>query len=183
MERESAQITDEWLVLSAQAGDREALRSLVRRWQPKLLAHAGSVVGERDAALDVVQESWISILRSLHRLSDPAAFRGWAYRIVHARSVDRIRSDQRQRKAMDDLQMAHAGIGQTGTDARATWPTLAETISALDGDQKLLLRMYYLERMSVREIAAATETPEGTVKYRLFQIRKRIREQFEGDKQ
>lgn len=182
MDREPEQIADEWLVLSAQSGSATAMEALVRRWQPRLLAHARQVTGRTDVASDVVQEAWLAIMRSLEKLRDPAAFRSWAYRIVHARAVDWVRKNKRQRDVLEDqapdeipapLESQHA----TG-DKR---PALAAAIEKLAAKQRVLLRMFYLERMRVREISAALGMPVGTVKYQLFQLRQQLKSLMEGE--
>lgn len=182
MNREPEQIADEWLVLSAQSGSTTAMEALVRRWQPKLLAHARQVTGRTDVASDVVQEAWLAIMRSLEQLRDPAAFRSWAYRIVHARAVDWVRKNKRQRdlhgdQPPEEIPQKDATDSSTG-DQR---PALAAAIEKLEAKPRLLLRMFYLERMRVREISAALGMPAGTVKYQLFQLRQQLKSLMEGE--
>src|SRR3546814_6816228 len=62
--------SDLYLVASAQAGSREALDQLVRRWQPRLAAHALRLTGERDLAMDAVQLAWGAIVKGIARLED-----------------------------------------------------------------------------------------------------------------
>ena len=56
-------VHDEWLVLRCQSGDAEALAELVARWQPRLVRHAARLTGRKDAANDVVQVTWMAIIR------------------------------------------------------------------------------------------------------------------------
>jgi RNA polymerase sigma-70 factor (ECF subfamily) len=183
MGRDLQQITDEWLVLAARGGSSAALEALVRRWQPKLLAHACQVTGRRDAACDVVQEAWLSILRSLDRLRDPAAFRSWAYRIVHARAVDWVRHDKRRRDASKKQILEYQQVERTSArESAEDRQALVAAMEKLQPDEKLLLRMYYLDRMRIVEIAAVLEIPSGTVKYRLYQIRKTLKSIIEGER-
>jgi len=98
MRRDAARILDEYLVASARAGDRAAFSQLAERWQPKLLAHAYRIMGDREAARDIVQDGWGDIVKGVHRLNDVATFPAWAYRIISRRAADAIRRLQRQRK-------------------------------------------------------------------------------------
>ncbi|MCA9067850.1 MAG: sigma-70 family RNA polymerase sigma factor [Planctomycetaceae bacterium] len=182
MDREPEQIADEWLVLSAQGGSSAAMEALVKRWQPKLLAHARQVTGHRDAARDVVQESWLTILKTLDQLRDPAAFRGWVYRIVHGRAVDWVRRTKRQRDAIQKQAKEPIQTEDTPTEDLADErQALAEAMKHLTPEEKLLLRMYYLERMRIKEIATSLQLPEGTIKYRLFELRKNLKTLVEGE--
>ncbi len=82
MVRSLESIHDELLVLRCQSGETEAMEELIGNWQPRLWRHAKRLTGRRDAAWDVLQETLLAIVRSLHRLDDPALFRTWAYRIA-----------------------------------------------------------------------------------------------------
>lgn len=182
MGRDLEQITDEWLVISAQAGSHAAIEELVARWQPKLLVHARHVTGRTDVASDVVQEAWLSMLAAINRLQDPAAFRGWAYRIVHARAVDWVRKNRRDREAMQEIGNDRSSES-TDDDSNTVEQSeqLASAIRSLAPEKKLLLRMYYQDQMRVHEIAQALDLPAGTLKYRLFQLREQLKSFIQGE--
>lgn len=96
-------VYDSFLAASARLGDRRALSRLAERWQPKLLAHARRLTGERDLAADVTQQAWIEIIRCIPGLNDSDAFAAWAYRIVTHRCARAIGKRQRQRKGLAAL--------------------------------------------------------------------------------
>jgi DNA-directed RNA polymerase specialized sigma24 family protein len=58
MERGKERMFDAWLVASARVGDRDALATLVTRWNGKLLAHAWRLLRDREGAKDAVQDGW-----------------------------------------------------------------------------------------------------------------------------
>ena len=179
MTREPNHILDELLVLRAQDGDERALTQLVARWHGRLVRHAAQVTGCEHVAVDVAQESWLAIVRGLRKLKDPATFRRWAYRIVHNKSVDCIRDRKRRREAMTDLANQH----DNGAPRSALPDTgaLRQAIGLLSTEQQMLLRMYYTDRMGLKEIAYVTNVAEGTVKYRLFKTRKQLQEMLERE--
>ena len=72
----------ELLVLNSQRGDTKAINLLIKKWHPKLVHQAFRLTGDRDAALDVAQESWQGIIKGLKKLRDPAVFPAWSYQIV-----------------------------------------------------------------------------------------------------
>ena len=96
------QIYDQVLVLRCREGDEEAFGQLMDRWQERLWRHAFRLSGHEDAAWDILQESWLGISRGIQRLQDPAAFPGWAYRIVSNKCRDWIRREQRRRQGVQD---------------------------------------------------------------------------------
>jgi RNA polymerase sigma-70 factor (ECF subfamily) len=169
-------------VLRAQSGDSEAVRVLIRRWHPKLLRHARKLTECDEAAADVVQDGWIAIFRGLRHLKDPAIFRGWAYRIVHHKSVDWIRSQTRQRKLNDVARERIVSPTEPKQpDESNNVETLRTAIGRLTAEQQLLLRMFYNDQMPLREIADVMAVPIGTLKFRLFSLRKQLKQMIERE--
>jgi RNA polymerase sigma-70 factor (ECF subfamily) len=183
MNRQRARLFDEYLAAAARAGDREAFGRLAERWQPKLVAHAWRLMGEAEAARDVVQDAWTDIVRGLGRLDDAALFPAWAYRIVSRRAADAIRKRAQGRR----LDAARAAQGPPEDDAAARIELaadrgpLAKAIADLPCDQRAAVALFYLEEMSVGEIAAATGVPAGTVKTRLMHARTKLRATLKGE--
>ncbi len=180
MNRDADDILNELLVIRAQRGDPGAMQLLVRRWHGKLIRHARKLTERDDVAADVVQEGWIAIFRGLHRLKDPATFRGWAYRIVHHKSVDWIRSQTRQRKMNQDIgdQMVDP---VSANSEESDVEKLCGAIKRLTPEQQVLLRMFYEENMPLKEIANVLSVPVGTLKFRLFTLRQQLKTMIERE--
>jgi RNA polymerase sigma factor (sigma-70 family) len=183
MIRSTGRLFDEYLAAAARTGDREAFGRLAERWQPKLLAHAWRLTGEPETARDVVQEAWTDIFRGLAHLGDAALFPAWAYRIVSRRAADAIRRRVRTRR----LETAQSAESPTmddptaRTEAAADAAPLARAIAALPPDQRATVALFYLEELSVSEVAVATGVPAGTVKTRLMQARAKLRITLKGE--
>ena len=109
MRRDKARILDEYLVASAKAGNRAAFQQLAERWQPKLLSHAYRLMGDREAARDIVQDCWRDIVTGLSRLDDVALFPAWAYRIISRRAADGIRRKSKTAQNYGFLRRGAAG--------------------------------------------------------------------------
>lgn len=183
MNRDSERIYDEYLVAAAMTGDRQALTRLVARWQPRLYRHAWRVLGDAERAKDMIQESWVDILRGIGRLEDVMAFPAWAYRIVTRRCQ---RSFRRMSREMVELAADESGLDVqvTEDDAgefSAELSNVLEAISKLPPLQRATLALFYIEELSVAEIAIATDVPPGTVKTRLLHARRKVRALLEGE--
>ena len=172
-------LLDGYLVVSAQAGDRQAAEMLVRRYQGRLIAHAWRLTGHMELAKDIVQSSWIDIARGLSGLKDEAAFPAWAYQIVSRRCARSIRGLQKDRALVGALGDA-AQNGSTEPSVIAT-PRLRVAIKALPPPQRAALALFYFEDLSVAEIAVALDVPAGTIKTRLMHARRALRAALEGD--
>ena len=175
--RTSERIYDEYLVAMAQTGDRPALSRLVARWQPRLLRHAWRVLGDAERARDMVQEAWLEIVRGLARLDDVAAFPAWAFRIVTRRCQREFgRSAPELVDGVDGLVDGSAsGPGCASGESAAELAIVTAAIGRLPGPQRTALALFYLEDLSVTEIAVATNVPPGTVKTRLMHARRKVR--------
>lgn len=182
--RDRDAVLDEWLVLRCQAGDVKALEVLARRWYPRMRIHAGRLTRDPEAAEDVAQEAWIGIARGLGRLRDPARFRSWAFRIVSNKARDWIRGEQARRrsgKALDSAGTRYAGSDRMERDGSSELARLTKALEGLSIGQRTILKWFYVDERSVREIAEAASIPEGTVKSRLYHAREALRRILEEE--
>jgi len=169
---------DEYLVSLSQAGSVEALDGLARRWTPRLLRYAARLLGgsgeAAETARDVVQETWVGAIRGLRGLRDPAQFPAWIYGIATRKCADAIRTSMRRRRLDADAD----------TDRPVTSPTseqqidLATAIRGLPPIHRAAVHLFYVEDLSVEEIASVLGIPAGTVKSRLHHAREALKRQL-----
>ena len=121
--------------------------------------------------------SWSpSIERSRH-------LHGWIYRIVHNKSVDWIRSQTREREVQRDIgQQITSTISRKTSENLTDVEHLRNAIVRLTAEEQLLLRMFYDDQMPLKEIAAVLAVPVGTLKFRLFSLRKQLKEMIEKER-
>lgn len=182
MTRTPHDVEDELLVLQCQRGDENALRELIVRWQPRLARFAWRMTGDREATRDLVQDTWLAVVRRIRRLDDPAAFRGWAYRIAANKCTDWVRRRMVARRAAGQaMPPGHADDRETPSQAESADEInrLRAELSRLPGEQRVILALYYLEEMRVADIAEVLSIPSGTVKSRLFHARKQLKDALE----
>jgi RNA polymerase sigma-70 factor (ECF subfamily) len=166
---------DEYLVLLAQGGSRQAFARLEARWSPKLLAFAARTFGGAEEARDVVQETWESAVRGLRRLEDPARFSAWIYAIAARKCADALRRKYRGRRIE---QAAQARINDHAIDAEAQAGDrmdIAAALKRLPPEQRVAVSLYFGEEMSIADISQITGAAPGTVKSRLFAARRSMR--------
>lgn len=169
-----------FLVLQAQSGDREALSRLITLRGPRLMAHAVRMLGDVEGAHDVVQDAWCEIMRGLDGLREARAFLPWALRIVTRRVARVISERQKDRRLAGDyaaeMDRTVPELGPSVVDGAV----VRRAISALPAQQGATIALFYLEDMSVAEVAVATDVPMGTVKTRLMNARTKLRAILEG---
>lgn len=182
VERGKARLLDEFLVASARTGDRKAWSMLVERWHAKLVAHAWRLTGDPEAARDAAQAGWVDILRGVARLENAEAFPAWAFRIVSRRCAGYIGRTVRRRDLERSLVDAPATEAVQAADPLDTI-RLRAAIADLPPDQRSAIALFYLEELSVAEVAVALEVPVGTIKTRLMHARRKLRAALEGEDQ
>lgn len=151
---------DDLLVMQAQQGDRQAFETIVRRWQKRLWTHAYRLAASSDAAWDITQEAWIAIVKGLRSLRDPAMFRLWAYRIVSNKSMDYLKSRPRH-------DAASGATPESERPPQECTAILRQVLDRLEPNKKLILVLYYIEGLTLAELAFVLGVPEGTIKSRL----------------
>ena len=167
---------EELLVTLAQAGDRIAYERLATRWHPRLARTARRLLGDEGQALEAAQESWIAIQRGLGSLRDPSRFAPWAFAILRRRCADRIRRLQVQRNRESELDDAIAEHGVTDDTL-----TIQQAFATLPPDQQLAAQLFFVEGLTLDEIAETQGVPLGTVKSRLFHTRQKLKAALSGD--
>ncbi len=160
------------LVLRAQSGDREAFDSLLAGIGPPLLRYVTRVTSDPALAEDVVQETFIAIVRKISWLQDASLFRPWAYRIA-SREAFRV---LRKRRAVIIEPIGE--IEATLEKPSDPWQRerLLASLEMLSPASRAVITLHYLEEMPLADVAAILDLPLGTVKsrlsYGLAQLRK-----------
>ncbi|GAA0893834.1 sigma-70 family RNA polymerase sigma factor [Fulvivirga kasyanovii] len=168
-------ILDELLIYKCRDGDQKAFGLLIKRWNRKLISFAYKFIRDMDSARDVAQESWLSIHKGLNKLNDPAKFSTWAFRIVYNKSMDHLRSQQKQSEIEASTnEVANDELDDYHTDAT----TVSELLGKLPVQHKTVLTLFYLEQQSIRDIASILKLPEGTVKSRIFYARELLKRKY-----
>lgn len=175
MRRDTERILDEYLVMSSQAGSRAAFEELARRWMPRVVRYVARTLGrERDSAelvREVVQETWVAVVRGLRRLEDPTHLPAWLYSIAARKCADAIRTAVRQRRfAATSATSEHERNGDDADDWGRS-RDLAAAIGRLPETERSVVHLYYGEDLAVAEVAAVLGVPPGTVKSRLHHAR------------
>jgi RNA polymerase sigma-70 factor (ECF subfamily) len=158
-------------------GEQEAFDQIVRRWERKVYNFAWRMLGNREDAQDIVQETFFSIFKSLRSLRDPRSFSTWLYQIAlnHCRVKHRSRSSELipDRSSADKI----LGEGDLSPESLAARPA-RDSLEDVDLIRKALLGLSENHRMaiimkeylglSLEELASVMECPLSTAKSRLY---------------
>jgi len=167
-------IFDGLLVLQCQSGNKKALSLLVKRHHQRLCAHSYRYTKDAEAAKDVVQESWSTIIKKLGSLKNPNSFGSWAMRIVTRKSLDFLNQYRQNRERLKSFQHSSA-ITEELEEREKTIKRLQEAMRSLPKDQQIVLGLFYRENYSLKEISNILEISTGTVKSRLYHAREKLK--------
>ncbi len=135
------------------------------------------MLGDAEAAQSVSQDCWLAIAKSIHRLSDPARFASWAFTILRRRCADEIRRKQSKRQVFSDDRAREIAIIAPCADSVA----IAQAFAALPPDQRLSAHLFFVEGLTLAELAEVQNIPVGTAKSRLFYARQKLKAALSGE--
>lgn len=172
---------DAQLVARARRGDRDAFGVLVARHLRAAYRVAVACTGEHDQAEDVCQDAFIAALRRLEDCRDPERFGPWLLAIVRNRARDLGRREARRATSPLEESLA-AGSGSDPSDDVERSELAASLTAAMSGlgrTQRAVVRLFDVEGMSHREIAARLSITEGTARVALCHARRTLRHRLE----
>ncbi|MEM9555180.1 MAG: sigma-70 family RNA polymerase sigma factor [Acidobacteriota bacterium] len=172
-------LATELLVVRCRLGEPAAYDELVAAWHPRLWRYARRMTGEDDAAEEIVQESWLRILRGLPRLRRPSHLGAWIFGIAHRVLADRLRARYRAAGRTElDLETLDAGA-EASFDELVQRSSIERALERLPLFEREVVLLFYLDEQPQTEIAASLGVPLGTVKSRLHRARRLLREALE----
>ena len=158
-----------------QAGDKDAFRFLVQRYQGEAMGHALAILTDCEDALDAVQEAFIDSYHALGRFDTSRQFYPWFYTILRNRCFKLLVGRRRNVEiSVDDASILAADSGLRAEDRLALEHALLELSPA----EREIVTLKHIDGLSYDELAERLEIPKGTVMSRLFHARKRLREKL-----
>jgi RNA polymerase sigma-70 factor (ECF subfamily) len=164
------------IVRSCLEGDPGSFRQIVEGHKAPLMATALTVLGNRQDAEDICQETFVQAYRHLASFDSGKDLRAWLYTILYRRCLNVIKKKKRLAGVLDRLRAdpgTWARSPYRGADDQGALPTgLSE---ALNPKERTVLSLWANEGYTAVEIAAVLGCPPGTARYHLFNVRKKIR--------
>lgn len=167
---------DEQLVRRTVSGDPSAYRILYERYAPRVLATALRIVGDREEALDLVQDIFVKVYQDLSLFRFESKFSTWLYRIAVNFSLNR--ASARDRHAILERKLAREAAQDsdpTGAHLPIAPEVVQQAIATLSPKLRAAVALRYLNDLSYEEIAEILGLTIGTVKSRLHLAHEALR--------
>ena len=158
------------LIERARKGDAGAFDEIARQRIDSVYRTALGILGSPADARDATQEALLSAWRSLRSLRDAERFDAWLHRIT----VNAARMIARKRRGVRELRLTDNADAHSGPPAIGRAADFDRAFEKLTVEHRALLLDHHLDGLSLRDIAARMEIPEGTVKSRLFAARQAL---------
>jgi RNA polymerase sigma-70 factor (ECF subfamily) len=179
------------LIERCAAGDELACADLVAVHQRMVYGLALHLLGDRDEALDLSQEVFLRVFRTIGRFRGQSALRTWIYRIVVNQARNRQRWWRRRHRSAQvslDEHLQHCGDMESKGDAlpdrllasKETAAFIWEALDKLPFDQRTALILREIDGLRYEEIAFSLDIAVGTVKSRLTRARQALRAELLG---
>jgi RNA polymerase sigma factor (sigma-70 family) len=185
----ATEASDEQLVSAAREGSDVAFEALFRRYRDRVIGYVRGMVSDHGRAEDIVQEAFMSALRSLRSSDQEIAFRPWIYEIAKNACIDHLRRSRRAQEVSidsDDFssqEESRLSRDMAGTDAavarRGELESLRMAFHDLPSSQHQILVMRELEGLSYDKIGNRMGLTNGAVESLLFRARRRLRDGFD----
>ncbi len=171
----------EWIE-AARQGDERAFAELVRTYESKVYHLALRMCGNREDALEIAQEAFLSAWRGLPFFREESSFATWLYRLTTNAAIDFLRRDKRSAAGPsldDDETFTQVPDPAPSPHSRAEQKELREALAAglatLTPEHRQVLLLRELQGMRYEEIAQALDLDIGTVKSRIARAREKLR--------
>ena len=159
--------------MSDQPTDPENLVELMTQYQGRLYVYILSLIGDRDAANDVLQETNIVLWREAQQYEPGTNFKAWAFRIAHFQCMAHRQRRLRDRVVFNDEVVARLAVEAKELDARYEQraAALGRCLEQIQPRSREALRLRYAEDTAVKEMATKMNCSSNAVSQLLFRAR------------
>lgn len=157
-------------------GDKDAFRYLVERYQAQSFSHAIAILGNREDALDAVQEAFVDAFQALERFDTTRRFYPWFYVLLRNRCY-KATARKREAVSIEETEI----LAPQPELRREEQFALEKALLELSREDRELITLKYLDGLSYSEIAERLEIPRGTVMSRLYYARKQLQARLTGN--
>ncbi|HEV2763064.1 MAG TPA: sigma-70 family RNA polymerase sigma factor [Pyrinomonadaceae bacterium] len=183
MKRMETAVSDEQMVLRAQAGDADAFGEIVRRWERPIYALSFGILGSAEDARDATQETFIAAFRALRNFRGEAKVSSWLHRIAVNQCITRQRrSGVRAASSIEDeaergvqFSAPAAASPARAAERRERTEAVRRAVQSLPTELREVVLLKEFEEMTFQEMSAALGVPLSTVKSRLYTALKQLR--------
>lgn len=166
-------------------GKVERYELIVNEFQNYVYAFVCSIVGNGEVAQDITQEVFIKGYFSLKKLKEPKRFKSWISRIAYNESISYLRKKKRgldvtfiENIEYESIKVPDNSIDEIEIKVKTDndIEILRGAIKQLKEEEQFLIRAFYYENRSIKDIEEITGLSESNIKTKLHRIKKRLKD-------
>lgn len=180
--KQNPNITDEEIALikSAKAGNMQAFNKLYYKYKGFTTNILYQYLKDFDEAKDVTNIVWLKVYNKLSKFVDYESFGGWLRILTNRTAIDYLRSTKHLLYAPEDYERTLTDESDYGTSIvdKMTYDQIIEVFKDFDDTVRRVFELFYIDNLTIEQIADALNMPKGTVKSHLSRKRKLIQKKF-----
>lgn len=161
---------DTALISDCKKGDRNALETLVRRYEKPIYNAAYRMLGNPDDAADITQIAFLKVFENLDRYNPKFKFFSWIYRIAINESINLLKRRGHE-EPFDDRQASGLREPEALVEAGCLCDCVQEVLMELQQEYRAVIVLRHFTECSYHEIGEILQIPDKTVKSRLYTAR------------
>ena len=165
-------------------GETEEFRYFIRNYKDMAFSVALSVLKEESLAADVVQEAFIRAFQKLSSFKGKSKFSTWFYRIVVNEAIKELRKTGAKHEGLESVKESQFDLQSSEeVDVHKEGQRsfyINEALKRIAGNESLVLKLYYLNENSIKEICEITSWSEAKVKVLMHRGRKNMEKELQA---
>lgn len=159
-------------------GDKDSFDLLYEEYYLSLYRTALLILGNKEEAEDVLQDTFLSIYKNINKLKEFNKLRPWIFSILKNSCYTRYKNRKREFPDEFVLEKADSNFISSGEDEFVLNNEVESALLKLNHKEREVLVLFYYDDFSIEEIAKILKTFQGTVKSRLFRARKNLKKEI-----
>jgi RNA polymerase sigma-70 factor (ECF subfamily) len=178
------EITTEEFLNKLKKRNKDAFHLLYENLKIPLYGIIFSIIKDDDRTADIIQDTFIKVIKNIGQLEDIRKIKFWVFRIAINLSINALKKDKKFSYAGDDLEAIAAQMApshfalrpRNAEDVEALYFSIQEQVALLPLKQRLVFTLKYVDNLKETEICEVLNIPVGTVKSRLNAARNKIKD-------
>jgi RNA polymerase sigma factor (sigma-70 family) len=163
-------------VKKAMKGNHSSFETLILTHKLMMYRVSRTILSRDEDCADAMQEAIMKAFQSIHTLREPRYFKTWLIRIL----LNECHQLHRKRKNLISIdELAEPLSKETGYEKIE----IEQLLDVLPSEEKQLLKLFYIEDLSIRDLALILSIPENTVKTKLRRAREKVKKTLTEDEE
>lgn len=170
---------DAYYIQAIKDGQQAAFAALVDKHKAMVFSICNKVIRKSEMAEEVAQDVFVKVYQQIANFRQDAKFTTWLYRIAYNAAISVVRKKNVELAAIDDFVVENFSVDEVQEQVQQMEKEqqlqhMQQAMEQLKEQEALMIQMFYLKEMSVKELAAMMDMTEGNVKVKLHRARKRL---------